>query len=86
MRQLTSSKSSITAEGKKVPGDHSMPLKIPSKLSQVSHQSPDALNSVSLSDARNNVSPTIVRGPLPWLKTNSASAGKDKMAVANMIN
>jgi NAD-dependent histone deacetylase SIR2 len=83
---FSSSKSSITAEGKKVPGDHSMPLKIPSKLSQVSNQSPDALNSVSLSDARNNVSPTIARGPLPWLKTNSASAGKDKMAVANMIN
>jgi len=83
---FSSSKSSIAvAEGKKVPGDHSVPLK--SKLSQVSNQSPDPLNTVPLSDARNNLSPTsVARGPLPWLKTDSARAAKNKMAVANVIN
>lgn len=83
---FTSSKSSLTvAEGKKVPGDPSVPLK--SKLSQVSNQSPDPLNTVSLSDARNNTSPTsVARGPLPWLKTHSARAAKDKMAVSKLIN
>jgi NAD-dependent histone deacetylase SIR2 len=79
---FSSSKSSITvAEGKKAPGE---PLK--SKLSQVSNQSPDPLNTVSLADARNNPSPTIARGTLPWLKTDSARATKDKMAMSNMIN
>lgn len=86
---FSNSKGMVTAaEGKKLASD--MPPKLPSKLSQVSNQSPETLSSLPSTDARNNHSPTITRGPVPWKKVEASEAdnnsSKKKMALASVIN
>ena len=89
---FSSSKGNVAlAEGKK-PGaePHTVPVdlsqKPPSKLREVTNQSPDTLHPISPSDARNNLSPTITRGPLPWLKKDSDNSAKKTMSLANVMN
>lgn len=81
-----SSKGNIAAaEGKKpISGD--LPHKLPSKLREVSNQSPETLQQISPVDARNNPSPTITRGTLPWLKKDSDNATKRTMDLASVMN
>jgi hypothetical protein len=83
---FSSSKGNVAAaEGKKpVSGD--LPHKLPSKLREVSNQSPETLHQISPVDARNNTSPTITRGTLPWLKKDSDNATKRTMDLASVMN
>jgi NAD-dependent histone deacetylase SIR2 len=83
---FASRKGNITAtEGKKVLGD--LPHKLPSKLREVSNQSPDAPNTASPADIRNRISPTITKRTLPWLKRDSDNnAPKKTMDLASVMN
>lgn len=86
---FSSSKGNVAlAEGKKLgPESQKMPGEmLPSKLREVSNQSPETLHPISPSDVRNNPSPTIARGTLPWLKKDSDNSAKKAMALANVMN
>jgi hypothetical protein len=89
---FSSSKGSVTAaegkvlnsEAKKLPGN--VPLNLPSKLREVSNQSPGSAHTTSPSDVRNKLSPTSARGTLPWLKKDLDSKAKRTMDLASVMN